>query len=319
MLEGAPMFLDNESLKNRVLLATFPRTGNSFLRQYFEQITNIVTGSDMDFSLTQEVGLNGFKGEAYIDDRVWIQKTHHPMDTYHIGQSKGNRLISTIRNPLDTVVSCYELFCTDLQSYCFPDQYYEEKRDHFWKFAQSNLIAYLQHTKSLIKECQDEGVQLYFIRYEDLLENPSKTLHYLFKFLINVDDIEGTLLQSRIEKAITKMNNGQQAIYKVQKKGINKHRQKFTQEMIDWISKELHWFNHFFGYTKIKSKVENCFDIFQYEEEDCSSEIHLQFLDHNKMAIQQSQGQDFDKWFTTYRPEHIIDYIIEFQGFIGLP
>ncbi|CDW84253.1 UNKNOWN [Stylonychia lemnae] len=79
MIETPPMFLDGHPLNNRILLATFPRTGNSFLRQYLENITNIVTGTDMDFAVNYELGLNGFKGEGHVDDRVWIQKSHYPL------------------------------------------------------------------------------------------------------------------------------------------------------------------------------------------------------------------------------------------------
>lgn len=47
-------FLDRKSdlIGNRVALATFPRTGNSFLRKILEQITGVFTGSDMSLNLT---------------------------------------------------------------------------------------------------------------------------------------------------------------------------------------------------------------------------------------------------------------------------
>lgn len=47
-------FLDKKSdMKgNRVSLATYPRTGNSFLRKILEQITGVFTGSSMQLDLT---------------------------------------------------------------------------------------------------------------------------------------------------------------------------------------------------------------------------------------------------------------------------
>ncbi|CDW71074.1 fbox domain containing protein [Stylonychia lemnae] len=306
-----------EKLKNRVLFATFPRTGNSFLRQYFEDITNIVTGSDMDFSATYEVCLNGFKGEGYLDDRVWIQKSHYPMQTFHVGMSKANRVITTIRNPLDTTISCYELFCTHMQSFCFSDQYYEEKRDHFTKFLQSNLIAYQQYVKQLQEESLEQGVPFYYVRYEDLLVKPQETLEELFKYMLGVENIEGTLIQQQIVKAVKKMNKGK-TIYKIQQIGINKHRKKFNDDMIDWVAKELHWFNHYFGYTK-SNDDENSFDILQYDQTNSGQDIYLQYLYHNIDAMKQSLSGNVEKWFTVYRPEKAMKYMIDFQGPINLP
>ena len=37
---------------NSVALASFPRTGNSFLRKIIEQVTGVFTGSDMPIDLT---------------------------------------------------------------------------------------------------------------------------------------------------------------------------------------------------------------------------------------------------------------------------
>jgi hypothetical protein len=47
-------FLDKKCdlIGNRVTLATYPRTGNSFLRKILEQITGVFTGSDMSLNLT---------------------------------------------------------------------------------------------------------------------------------------------------------------------------------------------------------------------------------------------------------------------------
>ena len=65
---------------NKVGLASFPRSGNSFIRKFLEQITGITTGNEMTFGdpAYQNVGLIG-EGHA-ANDRVWITKTHHPME-----------------------------------------------------------------------------------------------------------------------------------------------------------------------------------------------------------------------------------------------
>jgi hypothetical protein len=43
---------------------------------------------------------------------------------------------------------------------------------------------------------------IHFLRYEDLVADPVSELEGLFKFLLEMDDIEGTNIQRRI-KAVT--------------------------------------------------------------------------------------------------------------------
>lgn len=44
-------FLDGEDITgDRIVLATYPRTGNTFVRKYLELVTEVVTGGDMPIS-----------------------------------------------------------------------------------------------------------------------------------------------------------------------------------------------------------------------------------------------------------------------------
>lgn len=49
LISGKTNFLDSEisMIGNRVAFASYPRTGNSFLRKILENITGVFTGSDM--------------------------------------------------------------------------------------------------------------------------------------------------------------------------------------------------------------------------------------------------------------------------------
>lgn len=53
----------------------------------------------------------GFKGEGIIDKRTWIVKTHYPdlPGTYEYSTEK---CILVVRNPLDSIVSFFNLICT---------------------------------------------------------------------------------------------------------------------------------------------------------------------------------------------------------------
>lgn len=79
--EGAYNFLDGKVNMegNRVALASFPRSGNSFLRRFLEQITGVTTGGG-DYAIDIPLLCNGLTGEGHsADDSIWVSKSHHPL------------------------------------------------------------------------------------------------------------------------------------------------------------------------------------------------------------------------------------------------
>ena len=71
-LDGAP------NKANKVGFQSFPRSGNTFLRKYFELLTGVETGADNTLNVNIHLQLQGLKGEDIVDDTVWIVKTHSP-------------------------------------------------------------------------------------------------------------------------------------------------------------------------------------------------------------------------------------------------
>ena len=70
--------IDNPSEK--VLLTSYPRSGNTLMRRYLETLTRTFTGSDCDLRrpLNKQLFEMGLKGEGVLNDSVWIVKTHYP-------------------------------------------------------------------------------------------------------------------------------------------------------------------------------------------------------------------------------------------------
>jgi hypothetical protein len=65
----------------KMILTSFPRSGNTLIRTYIEQITKVYTGSDCDLkrSLNKFLCEAGMRGEGVIDfERVLVVKTHFP-------------------------------------------------------------------------------------------------------------------------------------------------------------------------------------------------------------------------------------------------
>ena len=106
------------STGNIVCYSSFPRSGNSFLRKYFENITGVVTGSEMSLEFNVDLQLMNFKGEEITDESVWIKKSHDPKfisihDPEFISSVKThkcNKIIVCVRNPYDVIASLMNFF-----------------------------------------------------------------------------------------------------------------------------------------------------------------------------------------------------------------
>jgi hypothetical protein len=85
------------------------RSGNSFFRTVFEAMTGIVTGatSKLTSSCTLALSAAGFKGEAVVDEKTWLIKSHYPYRYPMIMPMQGTKSIIIVRNPFDTLVSLF--------------------------------------------------------------------------------------------------------------------------------------------------------------------------------------------------------------------
>lgn len=70
---------------DRVAFQSFVRSGNTFLRTYLEQITSIFTGEDKSVRRSFDFSMIGLLGTDITSNsnRVWITKTHYPMNMPH--------------------------------------------------------------------------------------------------------------------------------------------------------------------------------------------------------------------------------------------
>jgi len=94
-----------ESTGNQIAYLSYPRSGNSFLRKYLQNITGIATGADMALEACNVMQLNGFIGEEITDSSVWFTKSHDPQMSPKSVPHKCNKVICCVRNPYDVMVS----------------------------------------------------------------------------------------------------------------------------------------------------------------------------------------------------------------------
>ena len=106
-------FLNGDGDHEKIVISSYPRSGNTLTRSYLEQLTRIYTGSDCQIhrTLNKQLQSAGLCGESEIDNKVWIVKTHYPKRT---GSQKfiANRAIVVVRSPLDCIASLFNMIGT---------------------------------------------------------------------------------------------------------------------------------------------------------------------------------------------------------------
>ena len=86
------------------------------LRKYLENITGLITGSEMIPALSVAIMYIGLKGESITDNTVWITKSHAPL--FPPGGATPvttNQMFCCVRNILDVICSIFNFFHTFTQ------------------------------------------------------------------------------------------------------------------------------------------------------------------------------------------------------------
>lgn len=178
-----------------MVMASFPRSGNTLLRGYLERIMGLVTGSDANVKcvLNQELLDLGLQGEGLVDKRVWVIKTHFP-ERFGKTRFGAERVILLVRNPLDCMTSLFHMVVTNTHDLSIQEE-------DFLKFP-FEFSQYIEQEIGVWQEFHDFWLQadipVHIIRYEDIVLNPRYALTKLMEFILNVDSIEGTVIQKYI-------------------------------------------------------------------------------------------------------------------------
>ena len=131
---------------------------------------------------------------------------------------------------------------------------------------------------------------MYYIRYEDLVTDPEPVLTELFKYLLEVPSIEGTVVEQRIKDAVAYNKQGGGRLYKLKKTtgtNLNKCLDEYSKEQMGWIKTELKEYLYCFGYVK-QPGIDNQTAFFDYEEESKGENEGKfnRFKELNKQALE---------------------------------
>ena len=106
-------------------------------------------------------------------------------------------MIVIVRNPIDVIASCAGLFLSKSHTFEFENNL----PDEFPEWWDGWVTAFCENIKTsqefAIKNIASQ-IPTYVLRYEDLKTNPVPVLKEMFRFLLNVESIEGTDVEKRI-------------------------------------------------------------------------------------------------------------------------
>ena len=74
-------------------------------------------------------------------------------------------------------------------------------------------------------------IPVHFVRYEDLVDDKYNVLIQLFKFILGVDSLTGTVIEQRIKEYVD-LGEDVGVVYKLKKIDFNKSSTKFTDNQI---------------------------------------------------------------------------------------
>ena len=210
------------------------RSGNSFLRRIIEQITGVFSGSDMNWDITIQMLYAGLLGEETVstDNLCWVTKTHWPMES-PLGAKKfpAEKCFSIVRNPIDLLPSFALLFITMSHSMTITPPV-NEHDPAFWDTFIKKISTFINDQTLAMRRQMENEIPTYYIRYEDLVLNPQPVLTELFKFMLDVPSLEGTIVEKRIADQCAKGNSGG-SVYKLKadpRKNLSRNRGMYTDE-----------------------------------------------------------------------------------------
>ena len=183
-----------------IVLASYPRSGNTLLRSLLERTTLCVTGSDTrpDRTLSRALAeQHNLVGEGIVRPRslhpvldnanVGVVKTHWP-------ERKGclpyatRRAILLVRNPYDTIDSYWNLCVTNTHTESVVDSIYERYADKFRALALSEMQTWIRFHSFWLNQCRERGMDICVVRYEDLVTDVEGTFRDVMKFVLDVEE-----------------------------------------------------------------------------------------------------------------------------------
>lgn len=176
------------------VLASYPRSGNSLLRNLFERVTLRVTGSDMRGGLTT----HDLVGEAAVSaQHVQFVKTHYP-ERRGTPVLRASRVVLLVRNPLDALDSYFHLMMTNTHTTSLSPERRAAHKHLFTTMAKREILVWQRFHEFWLQQAQaGNGIPILLVRYEDLIRFPDRVLARVLQFTLEISNMD--FFESRIQ------------------------------------------------------------------------------------------------------------------------
>jgi hypothetical protein len=194
--------------ENDVLLVSYPRSGNTWLRVIMAELLYGQSGESIK-------GLDYFVPDLHerpsrneiVPGEFHIAKSHTPYRTISPRFKDLRRGIYLIRDPRDVVLSYYR-YGYELQRYIYSFEHFVND----WLYGRIWPCTWQEHVNSWTGDgIQTKGLDIITVRYEDLLLNAEEQMGKVLEFLNinkNLDEVKRALDNATIEKMREKEARG---------------------------------------------------------------------------------------------------------------
>ncbi|MBW2715283.1 MAG: sulfotransferase domain-containing protein [Deltaproteobacteria bacterium] len=214
-------------LRNNVALASFPRSGNTWLSKLLEALS----GQQM--------------GSIYRDHVFPRPATGIVIKTHKLDGQRYNRVVHLVRNPLDSISSHHD----------YMHRYFPERAEPWEAHVETQSREWKKHTDYWLHRDQPRIA----IRYEDLIAEPIQQLKKLAAFLnLDVDDteVEQAIEACKIDKLRdASQKRGEDAVGFFRQGGSGHGIDRYSSNQIAALQADLGNLMDQFGY-KIPSNAE---------------------------------------------------------------
>ena len=219
-------------------------------RKYLEDITGIVTGSNMDNRFSRNFALThcGFKGEVHYGDSVWVFKSHVPNVQANFTRQFISKAVVCVRNPFDVACSAIQLRLTYTHSLSARNNVATEFPALWNEYLVQTTRLYNNTLEYWTQAAARRAVPVHFFRYEDMLSDPLGVLKGLLAFMLGVESVEGTFVWHRAQQVVAQ-DQRTRSIYTPRSGGVIKNMSQFSPEQVDFVLKQSARFIRFFNYT----------------------------------------------------------------------
>ena len=112
-------------------------------------------------------------------------------------------MVISSRYELDTDVSFFYTVFTQTHGLAFNNELTRDPIKPHWLDFQKNICeGYNAWFKYWINVAENTDIPVYFFRFEDAVKNPGKELKNIFRFVLGLDSLEGTIIEHRIDEVM---------------------------------------------------------------------------------------------------------------------